>query len=80
MTYVFSENRDKYIGISETASGIGLMVGPIFGGFLYSAFGYFNSFLIFGVLLVVNLIVTMIITPDYLNDNPEYDEGLITTG
>jgi MFS family permease len=77
---VFSENRDKYIGISETASGIGLMVGPIFGGFLYNAFGYFNSFLIFGILLVINLIVTIFITPSYLNKSTDSDNDQETNG
>ena len=55
--------------MSEAASGIGLMTGPILGGFLYNSFGYFTSFSIFGLILTINLIVTIFITPGYLNDN-----------
>jgi len=35
ITFVFSENREKYIGMAEAVSGIGLMAGPVLGGLIY---------------------------------------------
>jgi MFS family permease len=32
----FPEHREKYIGLGEAASGIGLMAGPGIAGILYS--------------------------------------------
>jgi MFS family permease len=41
----FPENREKYIGLGEAASGIGLMAGPGIAGILYSLSGYYKAFL-----------------------------------
>ena len=35
ITYVFSENREKYLGWAEASSGVGLMIGPVLGGVFY---------------------------------------------
>jgi MFS family permease len=35
ITLKFPENREKFIGISEAASGIGLMAGPGIAGIFY---------------------------------------------
>lgn len=75
MTYVFSENREKYIGLAEASGGIGLMVGPIMGGFLYFAFGYFVTFMIFCGMVLIGLLTTIFLTPNYLNENEEEDEN-----
>jgi len=53
--------------MAEAISGVGLMFGPVIGAFLYSAFGYFITFFAFGIILTINLIVTYVITPDFLN-------------
>lgn len=73
LTYVFSDNREKYIGMAEAISGVGLMVGPVIGGFLYSAFGYFATFFIFGMVLLLNFIIALLITPDSLNKSIDED-------
>lgn len=36
ITYYFSENREKYLGLSEAASGLGLMLGPVIGSLIYA--------------------------------------------
>ena len=41
ITYVYSDNREKYLGYSEAVTGIGLMLGAVIGGPLYLALGYF---------------------------------------
>jgi hypothetical protein len=35
ITFAFSENREKYIGMAEATSGIGLMIGPVMGGVIF---------------------------------------------
>lgn len=32
MTYKFSENREKYLGMGESAAGFGTMMGPVIAG------------------------------------------------
>ena len=53
--------------MAESATGIGLMIGPIIGGFIYNSLGYFATFFIFGIILFVNLIIAYLFCPDYLN-------------
>ena len=48
-------------------TGLGLMIGPVIGGFLYVTVGYFWSFAVFGGILCVSLAITMFITPNILN-------------
>jgi MFS family permease len=69
ITFVFSDDREKYIGMAEAIAGVGLMIGPVIGAFLYSAFGYFFTFFVFGLMLFLNLLVTYWVTPDFLNQN-----------
>ncbi len=49
----FPENREKYIGLGEAASGIGLMAGPGIAGILYSFCGYFKAFFGFVVFIAI---------------------------
>ena len=67
ITNVFSENREKYLGYAEAVTSIGLMLGPVIGGPLYTFCGYFYSFSIFAGFLIISLIVSLIITPSSLN-------------
>ena len=50
------------------------MLGPVLGGPLYTLFGYFESFAIFGGLLGISFITALIITPKSLNESI-YDEA-----
>jgi len=62
--------------MAEAISGVGLMFGPVFGAFLYSAFGYFFTFFAFGLIILLNLVVTYQVTPESLN-HTEYAEEKI---
>ncbi len=53
ITYKFSDNREKYLGMGETASALGCMMGPAIGGLLFTTFGYAGAFLVFGLLMGV---------------------------
>lgn len=66
---MFSDNREKYLGYAEAATGIGLMIGPVLGGFLFVVLGYFGSFVAFAIILLIAMIATSIITPGALNDS-----------
>lgn len=69
ITHVFAENRDKYLGYAEAVTGVGLMLGPVLGGPLYTAFGYFESFSIFGAMLFLSMLLAIFITPSSLNSS-----------
>jgi MFS family permease len=71
ITFVFADNREKYLGYAEAVTGIGLMVGPVIGGPLYLSTGYFESFVCFAGILVVSLIVLSCIAPNELNSASE---------
>ena len=67
MTYKFSENREKYLGMGEAAAGIGTMLGPVIGSLLYSFCGYFWAFMFFASLLGISGILSFIVLPNSLN-------------
>ena len=59
----FPENRDKFIGISEAASGIGLMAGPGIAGILYTYLGYFYAFLTFVIIVAISALLCSYFIP-----------------
>lgn len=61
--------------MAEAVAGVGLMVGPVVGGFFYSAFGYFATFFIFGIILVLNFAIALLITPDTMNKSMEEEDS-----
>ena len=73
ITYYFSSNRDKYLGMAESASGLGLMLGPVIGSIIYSKLYYMNTFFIFTLILLVNCIVVFFMLPTSLNMNAAVD-------
>jgi MFS family permease len=69
ITFLFSENREKYIGMAEGVSGIGLMIGPVIGGFLYTLTDYFWTFVFFSSILGLSCAFTIMVTPNSLNSS-----------
>ncbi len=65
----FPENREKFIGIVEAASGIGLMAGPGIAGLLYVYLGYFNAFLIFVITVTISAILCFVYIPNSINNS-----------
>lgn len=74
ITFVYSDNREQYLGYAEAVTGVGLMLGPVVGGPLYDLLGYFLSFACFGLMLLISMIVAFIITPKALNDSNYQEE------
>ena len=72
--------KDKYIGYAEMTMGVGDVVGPAMGGFMYAYFGYVGTFLAFGSFIYVGIICSLILIPKSLNKrviqtpNPTSDE------
>jgi MFS family permease len=63
LTLVFSDDREKYLGMAEAASGMGLMIGPVFGGILYKAAGYFWCFFCFSCVILISSIIAATLVP-----------------
>lgn len=55
-----AEQKGKAIGWYTTATQSGLMIGPIFGGFLLSNFGYEIAFFSSGIIALIALIIASI--------------------
>lgn len=49
-----NEEREKYIGWIEAANGLGLLLGPVLGAFLYSVGGYAMPFLMMASFLTIS--------------------------
>lgn len=63
----FTENREKYLGMGESAAGIGMMLGPVMAGLFYSQVGYFGAFMLFAGFLLFAAILSFFILPNSLN-------------
>lgn len=68
---MFSDNREKYIGMAEAVSGIGLMLGPVIGGAVYTLTNYFWTFVFFAFVLGLSAAFTMYAAPNSLNKSLE---------
>ena len=69
LTFAYAENREKYLGMGEAATGIGLMVGPVIGGLINTFFGYVATFLFFALILLLAGILCFFFLPKSLNDS-----------
>ena len=52
----YKKDRVKAIGMLESSSGIGLLLGPLFGAILYSIGGYLLPFFVVGKIILYPLI------------------------
>ncbi|XP_072499481.1 MFS-type transporter SLC18B1 isoform X6 [Notamacropus eugenii] len=59
----------KY-GSLEIFSGLGLVLGPPLGGFLYQTFGYEVPFIFLGCLVLLMVPINMCILPNYVDSAP----------
>jgi MFS family permease len=64
----FPHSRDKIFGYIETASGIGLMIGPNVASPVNSALGYLPAYFVFTVMLAISGIIVFFLLPDKLNN------------
>jgi MFS family permease len=57
--------------MAESCSGIGIMLGPVIGSFLYTSFGYFWAFMCFAIYISIASILSFYILPNSLNSEKE---------
>lgn len=67
ITLEFSEKREQYIGLCEMSVGIGLMVGPVLGAFLFGHLHYEWTFITISCILLVCTIIVALMLPQRLN-------------
>lgn len=60
-------DKERYIGYVEMALGVGDMAGPGIGGILYDTVGFAWTFAIFGGMIFVGIIFSVIWIPKRLN-------------
>lgn len=62
-----SFDKDTYVGYVEMSLGVGDMIGPAIGGFVYDYYGYVGTFLVFSGMIFIGLISSAIFIPESLN-------------
>lgn len=71
----FPNNVATTFASLETFFGLGLIVGPMVGGALYSVGGYFLPFVVLGSVLFITALLTILILPKHPPDNTERVEN-----
>ncbi|XP_059033505.1 MFS-type transporter SLC18B1 isoform X2 [Mustela lutreola] len=64
----FPNNVATVLGSLEIFSGLGLVLGPPLGGFLYQSFGYEMPFILLGCIVLLMVPLNMYILPNYDSD------------
>jgi MFS family permease len=76
MTYQFSENREKYLGMGESAAGFGTMMGPVMAGLLYYYMGYFGAFMAFAGFVLIAATISYLCISNDLNCSLDAENDL----
>ncbi|XP_054425963.1 MFS-type transporter SLC18B1 [Pteronotus mesoamericanus] len=72
LTKTFPNNIATVMGSLEIFSGLGLVLGPPLGGFLYQSFGYEVPFIFLGCIILLMVPLNMYILPNYVADPGEH--------
>jgi len=67
--------RASMLSVIETSFGVGMMIGPSFGGFLYDVGGFNLPFYITGTLLVISSCVTLAVQKSQTRTRSETDNN-----
>jgi MFS family permease len=70
----YPENREKFIGLGEAFSGVGLMAGPGIAGVLYTYFGYFKAFFGFVIFIALSGVFCQVFIPSSMNGTYSEDD------
>ena len=66
-----NHDKETYIGYVEMALGVGDMIGPAIGSFIYDRSGFAGTFICFGAMVMIGLILSIIKIPNTLNKKNE---------
>lgn len=78
LSSTFPTTREKILGYAETASGIGLMIGPNIASPINQALGYLTAYLVFSMILAIAGITAYFSLPNSLNEKPVITEKEFT--
>ena len=76
----FPQERERYYGYVESATGVGLLLGPVIGQALYTLLGFANTFYVTSVVFIFPLIMQMKYIPDRIDRalvNEHKDKGYL---
>ncbi len=59
--------KETYIGYVEMALGVGDMIGPAVGSFMYALLGFSGTFLTFSAIIFLGIIFSVVMIPQSLN-------------
>ncbi|KAM6180643.1 MFS-type transporter SLC18B1 [Erethizon dorsatum] len=79
LTKAFPNNVATVLGSLEVFSGLGLVIGPPLGGFLYQSFGYEVPFISLGCIVLLMIPLNICILPSYESDPSEYSFWKLVT-
>ena len=73
----FPDDKGYYMGLADTAVGLGISLGPLISSVLYLKLGFSGTFEFFSVLLLLSGIFIQCYYPHDPpeNNNEEYEEG-----
>ena len=64
----FTENTELYLGFSNMAMGMGLMLGPVLGVFIFKVLNYANTMYFFAILILVVCNISLLFVPNRLDE------------
>ncbi|XP_010624954.1 MFS-type transporter SLC18B1 isoform X1 [Fukomys damarensis] len=79
LTKAFPNNVATVLGSLEVFSGLGLVVGPPLGGFLYQSFGYEVPFISLGCVVLLVIPLNIYILPSYESEPSEHSFWKLAT-
>ncbi|XP_021114921.1 MFS-type transporter SLC18B1 isoform X3 [Heterocephalus glaber] len=79
LTKAFPNNVATVLGSLEVFTGLGLVVGPPLGGFLYQSFGYEMPFISLGCVVLLMIPLNICILPSYESDPGEHSFWKLVT-
>ena len=71
LTIIYPNEQFKYVGYLESVLTIGGGIGPVLGSILYYFFGYFYTFLIVGLSVLVFTPLIYLFKPSNIDDEDE---------
>jgi MFS family permease len=66
-TNFYPDNKESMVGYIEAVTGVGLIMGPLIGSFLYALGGYKFIFYAFGLLFLVSSFFIKAIFPETID-------------
>ncbi|XP_042546351.1 MFS-type transporter SLC18B1 [Dipodomys spectabilis] len=75
----FPNNLATVLGSLEVFSGLGFILGPPLGGFLYQSFGYSIPFTFLGCIVLLMIPLNICIVPNYESDPSEHSFWKLVT-